>query len=327
MDDVSVAEYGAGRADVAADPAAGRVPAPGPARADPGAAETVAAVAASAPAQARGENFPVALRVLPARYRRHLTALYTFARLTDDIGDEACPAVRSRLLDEVEADIARLFDARDGGVGGAAGGGPTLPAVRALAPLVAECGVPAEPLLDLVAANRRDQVVASYRTFDDLLGYCALSANPVGRVVLRVFGVSTCERVQLSDNICSALQLVEHWQDVAEDLGKGRVYLPSADMEEFGCTVADLGAPSAGPRVRALVAFQVRRASALLDAGAPLVGTLRGAARLAVAGYVAGGRAAVTAIESCGYDVLRTTPRPDRRTLAGYLCTTYLGGR
>lgn len=306
----------------------GPVPSAGPRSADAGGAETVAAVAAAAAAQASGENFPVALRAVPARYRRHLLALYTFARLTDDIGDEARPAVRSRLLDELEADVTRLFPAV--GAGAAAGpsaAGPTSPAVRALEPMVVECGVPAKPLLDLIAANRRDQVVARYRTFDELLGYCELSANPVGRVVLHIFGVSTCERVRFSDNICTALQLVEHWQDVAEDLGKGRVYLPSADMEEFGCTVADLAASVAGPRVRELIAFQARRASALLDAGAPLVGTLRGAARLAVAGYVAGGRAAVAAIESCGYDVLRATPHPDRRALVGYLCRTYLGGR
>jgi squalene synthase HpnC len=275
----------------------------------------------TAAAKVSGENFPVALRVLPARYRRHLLALYGFARLADDIGDEACPGARVRLLDELEADVARIY--RPDGTHG----GPRLPALRALAVTVAECGVPEEPLLDLIQANRQDQVVTRYQSFGDLLGYCRLSANPVGRIVLHIFGVASPQRARLSDSICTALQLAEHWQDVAEDLRKGRIYLPLEDLEQFGCTEADLAAPVTAPRVRALIGYEARRAAALLDEGAPLVGTLRGAARLAVAGYVAGGRAALDAIEACGNDVLRVTPRPDKRTLAGHLARSYVGGR
>src|ERR1700745_2253666 len=243
-------------------------------------------------ANAPGENFPVALRLLPARHRRHLTNLYFFARLTDDLGDEArdgnadVTGLRLGLLDELAADVDRIY----------AGGTPESPVMRAMAGTVRECGVPARPLHDLIQANRKDQQVTRYPTYADLERYCELSANPVGQIVLYIFGVATPGRVALSDNICTALQLAEHWQDVAEDLGNGRIYLPGEDLERFGCTEADLAAPAANEAVRKLMIFETDRATRLLDQGAPLVGTLRGAARLAVAGYLAGGRAALAAI-------------------------------
>jgi len=274
-------------------------------------------------ANASGENFPVALRVLPRARRRHLTALYCFARLTDDLGDEAREtgqadaALRLRLLDELAADVDRIY----------AGGTPESPVMRTMADTVRECDVPAQPLLDLIQANRQDQRVTRYRTFAELARYCELSANPVGQIVLYIFGAATPERVKLSDSICTALQLAEHWQDVAEDLGHGRIYLPAEDLERYGCTEADLAEPSAGPAVRKLMRFEVDRAAGLLDDGAPLVGTLRGAARLAVAGYVAGGRAALAAIRGQRYDVLARTARPRKPRLAAELVTAYLRGR
>ena len=278
-------------------------------------------------ANASGENFPVALRLLPARHRRHLTNLYFFARLTDDLGDEARdqrgqpPAdvgeLRLRLLDELAADVDRIY----------AGGTPESPVMRAMADTVKECGVPARPLLDLIQANRQDQQVTRYRTFAELEQYCELSANPVGQIVLYIFGVATPQRIALSDSICTALQLAEHWQDVAEDLGHGRIYLPGEDLERYGCTEADLAAPTAGPAVRQLMIFEVNRADKLLDEGGPLVGTLRGAARLAVAGYLAGGRAALAAIRAQGHDVLTGTPRPRKQRLAGELVKAYVRGR
>ena len=274
-------------------------------------------------ANASGENFPVALRMLPARHRRHLTNLYFFARLTDDLGDEArdpqadVSELRLRLLDELAADVDRIY----------AGGTPESPVMRAMADTVRECGVPARPLLDLIQANRQDQRVTRYRTFAELKQYCELSANPVGQIVLYIFGVATPERIALSDSICTALQLAEHWQDVAEDLGNGRIYLPGEDLERYGCTEADLAAPTAGPAVRELMIFETDRASRLLDEGAPLVGTLRGGARLAVAGYLAGGRAALAAIRAQGHDVLIQTPRPRKQRLAGELVKAYVRGR
>jgi squalene synthase HpnC len=278
-------------------------------------------------ANASGENFPVALRLLPARHRRHLTNLYFFARLTDDLGDEArdaetdVTALRLRLLDELAADVDRIYAA------GSDRDGPTSPVMRAMADTVRECGVPSKPLLDLIQANRQDQQVTRYQSFADLARYCELSANPVGQIVLYIFGAATPRRIALSDSICTALQLAEHWQDVAEDLGNGRIYLPGEDLERFGCTEADLAAPTAGPAVRQLMIFETDRASRLLDQGAPLVGTLRGAARLAVAGYLAGGRAALAAIRAQGHDVLRGTPRPRRQRLAAELVKAYVRGR
>ena len=127
----------------------------------------------------------------------------------------------------------------------------------------------------------------------------------------------TPQRIALSDSICTALQLAEHWQDVAEDLGHGRIYLPGEDLERYGCTEADLAAPTAGAAVRELMIFETDRASRLLDEGAPLVGTLRGAARLAVAGYLAGGRAALAAIRAQQHDVLLANPAAAQAAAGG----------
>jgi squalene synthase HpnC len=296
------------------------------------------AIGSAAAAQASGENFPVALRLLPGRYRRRLAAVYGFARAVDDMGDEAPPDERSQLLDELEADLGRLYQFQDPALreapaqaspaqAGPPGDGPRIGVVRALAAVVGECGVPQQVFADLIRANRQDQVVTRYPAFSDLAGYCELSANPVGRIVLYVFGVATPERMLLSDRVCTALQLAEHWQDVAEDYQAGRIYLPSEDMQRFGCAESDLAAPSAGPHLRALMAFEVERAGRLLDEGAPLVGNLHGSARVAVAGYVAGGRAALAAITAAGHDVLRATHKPRRGRLAREMLRAYAAGR
>jgi squalene synthase HpnC len=291
-------------------------------------------------ANASGENFPVALRMLPARHRKHLTNLYFFARLTDDLGDEAREAdtdeavtadavtadavtdLRLRLLDELAADVDRIYSGKT----------PQSPVIKAMAETVRECDVPAQPLLDLIQANRQDQLVARYRTYKELEQYCELSANPVGQIVLYIFGVATPRRIEFSDSICTALQLAEHWQDVAEDLASGRIYLPGEDLDRFGVTEADLAAPSlaasgASRNIKQLMIFETDRAARLLDSGAPLVHTLHGAARLAVAGYLAGGRAALAAIRAQDYDVLRGTPRPRKQRLAAELAQAYVKGR
>jgi squalene synthase HpnC len=249
-----------------------------------------------------------------------LAAVYGFARSADDMGDEAPPGERLRLLDELDADLSRLY----------AGPGdepPRLGVIQALAPAVAQCAIPAQPFRDLIQANRQDQQVTRYQTFDELLAYCRLSANPVGRIVLHVFGAATPHTERLSDLVCTALQLAEHWQDVAEDFRAGRIYLPAEDMERFGVAESDLAAPSAGPQLRALMAFEVERAGRLLDEGAPLVGNLRGYARVAVAGYVAGGRAALAAITEARHDVLRATHKPRRGRLAREMLRAYAAGR
>lgn len=255
--------------------------------------------------KAAHENFPVAARLLPRGLRRHLLAVYAFARLVDDIGDESS-GDRWQSLDTVEADLERVYS-----------GEPRFPVLRELAVTVSACDIPAEPFRRLVVANRQDQLVSRYDSVDSLLDYCALSANPVGHIVLHIFGVATPERMALSDRVCSALQLVEHWQDVAEDYGRGRVYLPAEDLARFGCAEADLAEPTAPPHVRALMAFETTRAARMLDEGAPLTRTLSGFARLATAGYVAGGRAALAAIADRDHDVLSGAPHPRRSHLAG----------
>lgn len=255
-------------------------------------------------AKARDENFPVASRLLPRRVRGHLMALYAFARLVDDAGDEA--GDRSpELLDAIESDLDRMGP-----------GDAQHPVVRRLAETVRACDLPLEPLRRLIEANRRDQVVSRYRTFEELLGYCELSANPVGRSVLHVFGSATRERVELADRVCTALQLTEHLQDVKEDYGRGRVYLPASDLDAFGVPESELAADRASAALMRLVAFEVARTRELLGAGAPLVRTLRGRLRWAVAGFVAGGAATLDAIARAGYDVLRSTPRATRAGFA-----------
>jgi squalene synthase HpnC len=283
-----------------------------------------------ASAKAGAENFPVALRLLPARHRRHLMAVYAFARTTDDAGDLAPPSQRLDLLMELARDVKRLYawpEAVAAGTGTGAADEPRLDAVRGLAGVVADCAVPMQLFLDLIQANVQDQTVTRYETFDDLVGYCRLSANPVGRIVLHVFRVSSVRRAELSDSICTGLQLAEHLQDVGEDSRAGRIYLPAQDMRAYGCTEEDLLATSAGPSLRRLIAFEVGRARALMDAGALLVGTLRGTARVAVAGYVAGGRAALAAIAAADNDVLSATRRPGKARTVAELMTTYVRAR
>ncbi len=261
------------------------------------------------------ENFSVAARVLGRETRDHLLAIYGFARLADQLGDEA-PGDRLALLDRLEEELDRTFD-----------GEPEHPLMRRLAPTVHALDLPREPFLRLIQANRRDQEQATYETFDDLVSYCELSANPVGELVLHVFEAATPERIALSDRVCTGLQLVEHLQDVAEDAHRGRVYVPAEDMERFGVARSDLGATETGGPLRALLTFEVARARDWLDEGAPLVGTLRGRGRFAVAGYVGGGRANADAIVAAGYDVLAGPPRASGAQRLRATLRTYRMGR
>ena len=258
-------------------------------------------------AQAASENFPVASRMLPRTTRSHLLAVYGFARLVDDVGDEAA-GDRLTLLDELEADLERVWS-----------GVPRHPVLAGLRSTVTACALPIEPFQRLIEANRRDQIQQRYETIGELLDYCALSANPVGELVLRVFGAATPDRLRLSDAICSGLQLVEHWQDVGEDYRRGRIYIPAADRRSFGVSEAELAAPAASARFRRLLAFEVDRAMELLDQGTPLIRTLRGRAAFAVCAFVAGGRSALRAIERADYDVLGQRPRPGKLTRAAEL--------
>jgi squalene synthase HpnC len=246
------------------------------------------------------ENFSVASVLLGRTTRHHLTAVYGFARLVDQLGDEV-EGDRLAILDDFEQDLHRVFD-----------GEPHHPLLRRLAATVRACTLPLEPFLRLIEANRLDQRKAAYLTFDELRDYCDLSANPVGELVLHVFGAATTDRIALSDRICTALQLAEHWQDVGEDFRRGRIYLPAEDLTRFGVDANELEAAAASPPLRELLEFEVDRARRILDEGTPLVRRLRGRARFAVAGYIGGGRAALDAIAAADYDVLRDTPRATR---------------
>ncbi|MFF5897333.1 squalene synthase HpnC [Streptomyces argenteolus] len=268
--------------------------------------------------KATDENFPVAPFFLPRAWRGDLMAVYGFARLVDDIGDgDLAPGGgdarllgvedgrsddKLALLDALEADLHRVF--------AGSGDGPRHPLMRALRPTVRRCALTPEPFLGLVEANRQDQKVRRYGTYGELLAYCELSANPVGRLVLAITGTASPERIRRSDAVCTALQIAEHLQDVAEDLGRDRIYLPAEDMERFHVTEADLAAPSANASVRALVAFEAERARELLDEGIPLVDSVHGRLKVLLAGFVGGGRAALTAISAAGFDVLPGPPRP-----------------
>jgi squalene synthase HpnC len=262
-------------------------------------------------AKSERENFPVASRFLPARTRTHLLAIYGFARLVDDIGDEA-PGGRLVRLDALERDLDRVY----------AGSSPEHPLLQRLISTVRRFDLPDAPFRKLIEANRQDQRVTSYATYADLLAYCDLSANPVGHLVLYVFESSTPLRMELSDAVCTGLQLTEHWQDVKEDLRRGRVYLPQEDLAAFGCTRKDLGAPHPTDGFRRLMAFEVDRARSLLDRGAPLAADLAGRLGVAVAAFVAGGRSALGAIARGGFDVLGRTPRPSKPVRAWELART-----
>ncbi len=250
--------------------------------------------------RSRTENFPVASRVLPRRERDHLLAIYGFARLTDELGD-SLEGDRLAALDWLETELDRAF-----------AGSAEHPLLVALEPTLRTCGLQREPFARLIEANRVDQRVTRYETWEALRGYCALSADPVGELVLGVFGAATPERISLSDSICTALQLTEHCQDVAEDLAAGRVYLPLEDLERFGCSVSALHEQRAGEPLRRVIAFEVARARGLIDEGSALIGLLRGRAVLGVAAFAAGGLAALDAIERAGYDVLAGPPRASR---------------
>ena len=251
-------------------------------------------------ARARDENFPVASRVLPADVRASLMAVYGFARLADDLGDEA-QGDRLALLDWLDSELDR-----------AAAGDATHPVLQRLSPVIRGLGLSLDPFRGLIEANRMDQHVRRYQSFDDLVGYCMLSAAPVGRLVLAVFGAASTERVALSDKVCIGLQLVEHLQDVGEDAARGRIYLPLDDLGRFGCAEEELLGASSGPALRGLVAMEVTRARGLLAAGRPLAASLAFGPRVAVAGFAAGGIAALDAIGRAGNDVLRARCRPGR---------------
>ncbi len=250
-------------------------------------------------ARARTENFPVVSLLAPRQARPHLKAIYGFARLVDTIGDET-EGDRAALLDEVERELD---------------GPPATEIMRRLHETIAACDLPREPFARLIEANRIDQRVTRYETWDDLRGYCSYSAEPVGRLVLGVYGRAEPELVELSDDVCTGLQLVNFLQDLPRDLELGRVYVPQEDLRRFAVVDAELAGP-ASERVMALGEFEAARARALLERGFPLVDALGGREGRSVALFVRGGLAALDALARARYDVFSSRPSPSRFRLA-----------
>ncbi|RXZ38592.1 squalene synthase HpnC [Oxalobacteraceae bacterium CAVE-383] len=247
------------------------------------------------------ENFPVASILLPARLRPAVQVIYAFARSADDIADEgdALPAERIAALERYEAALSEIEEQIPQGN----------PLFAALAGVMRQYGLPAAPLRALLSAFRQDVLVTRYNTFADLLDYCARSANPVGAVMLHLYGRTDPQNLQQSNAICSALQLINFWQDVGIDWQKSRIYLPLEDLERFGVIEADIAAGMPTPAWRKLMAFEVERARAILLSGAPLARRLPGRIGWELRLVVQGGMRILERLEQADYDVFRRRPK------------------
>ncbi|MDQ3993877.1 MAG: squalene synthase HpnC [Actinomycetota bacterium] len=256
--------------------------------------------AARIDARARDENFPVASLLAPRGARPHLRAIYGFARLVDNLGDEA-PGDRDALLDELGRELV---------------GPPRTEIMRRLHATIAACRLPREPFERLIEANRIDQRKKRYETWAELREYCTYSAEPVGRLVLGVYGrAEEPDLAALSDDVCTGLQLVNFLQDPPRDLALGRVYLPSEDLRRFLVLDEELGGPLS-ERLVSLFRFEAERARTLLGRGKPLARALGGRRGRSVALFARGGVAALDALERAGWDVFTRRPSPGRWTFA-----------
>jgi len=244
----------------------------------------------------RNENFTVASWLLPRPLRRHMYAVYAYCRGVDDLGDEA-EGDRAALLDEWERDLRSCYD-----------DSPSDIRFVALQHTIHRFDIPLGPFLRLIEANRRDQTVNRYPTFAGLLEYCSYSANPVGELVLHLFGYRDERRRRLSDATCTALQLANFWQDVSRDLWKGRIYIPLEDIERFGYNERELLEREYNVSFRRLIRFQVGRTRELFQQGLGLLPLVSGWLRFDLRLFSLGGLAVLDAIERANYDVLTTRP-------------------
>ncbi|GHD55753.1 squalene synthase HpnC [Jeongeupia chitinilytica] len=246
------------------------------------------------------ENFPVASVLLPRRFRKPVAAVYHFARHADDLADEgeAGPAERLAALADCSAELARID----------AGDTPETARYQALAAVVREYGVPVSLCEDLLSAFRQDVTQSRYADFGELIQYCRRSANPVGRILLHIFGEVSPRHLAMSDGICTALQLVNFWQDVAIDWTKDRVYLPQDELQRFGVTEAQIAAGKVDAGWQRLMRFQVDRTRRMLKAGAPLAGALPGRIGFELRLTVLGAATVLDKLDAGGYDVFRHRP-------------------
>jgi squalene synthase HpnC len=231
---------------------------------------------------------------MPRAMRPHMYAIYAYSRMADDFADE-------------EHDLAKL-DGWERELDLAYAGTPRHPVFVALADTVMRFNIPREPFADLLRAFRSDVDFKGFDTIEDVLGYCRYSANPVGRLVLYLFGYRDSERQELSDRICSGLQLANFWQDVAIDRAKGRIYFPRRDMERFGYSVEELDRAVVNRNFAELMAHEVAFARDLLRSGAALSGLVDRRLKRDILMFAGGGLAILRAIEKVDYDVFRRRP-------------------
>lgn len=249
------------------------------------------------------ENFPVASILLPSPLREPVAAIYWFARTADDFSDEGDlqPAQRLGLLKGYQEELDRLEQ-----------GAPSEnPIFQRLAPVVRQFQLPVQLLRDLLDAFIQDIAKDRYQNYAELLDYCRRSANPVGRLLLHLFGATSDENLRQSDAICSALQLINHWQDVGIDMKKnsqGRIYLPQDELSQFAVGPDQLREGRCDANFRALMKFQVDRARVLMLSGAPLGRRLPGRIGLEIRAIVAGGLRILSKIEAVDYDIFRRRP-------------------
>jgi squalene synthase HpnC len=249
-------------------------------------------------ARSHYENFSVATWFLPKRLRQHFYNVYAYCRISDDLGDETGnPEASLHLLDEWNAELNACYD-----------GNPRHPVFVALAGTVREFQIPKHEFSDLITAFRQDQKITRYETFDDLLGYCRYSANPVGHLVLYLCGHRDAERQQLSDFTCTALQLANFWQDVSIDYEKDRIYLPLEDLRNFGVTESEIAAKENSAEFRAMMRFEVDRARNWFERGLPLAGKVGGELAIDIELFTRGGQQILNAIEAQDYAVLGRRP-------------------
>jgi len=246
------------------------------------------------------ENFPVASFLLPKPLRAPVAVIYRFARSADDLADEGNEpaAVRLQKLDDYRTQLRQI----------AAGIRPQDPLFAAMARIIAAHALPLQPLHDLLDAFSQDVVKHRYATHAEVLDYCRRSANPIGRLLLHLFGTASETAQTCSDAICSALQLINFWQDVAIDWRKGRLYLPQDEMLAFGVTETHLERRICDAEWCALMRFQCARARDMMLRGTPLAGMLTGRTALEIRVTIQGGLRVLELLERAGYDVFRRRP-------------------
>ena len=253
-------------------------------------------------ARSHYENFSVASWFLPGQLRQHFFNVYAYCRISDDLGDEVGDGAASlQLLDQWEAELNACYD-------GQLTRGPRHPVFVALAETVRRFEIPKHEFADLLSAFRQDQSVSRYETFNDLLGYCRYSANPVGHLVLYLCGYRDSERQQLSDCTCTALQLANFWQDVSAEFAKGRIYLPLEDLRRFGVSEAVIRDGENTSAFCEMMKFEVERAREWFAQGLPLVARVNRALAIDVELFSRGGQEILNAIERQHYAVLGRRP-------------------